>query len=237
MTKVDLYLGGDLGIWTLQNVSTEFIARVFTTDEVIANIAVSYNLAVETSNPNFIDFQPSEIGFSVHYPVIFKSEILSKYSKIYNLHPGYLPWGRGYYPIFWALWEETPAGATLHEINTGIDEGSIVAQTQVEYFPIDTGGSLFERVRKAEKDLFLENYKKIVNGEDIPAYHQAEGGSYHTKKDFFNFKQNANWESMNGRDLIKLIRCLTFPGYTGLEINLGSKKFELHFELLSMPRN
>jgi hypothetical protein len=42
---------------------------------------------------------------------------------------------------------------------------------------------------------------------------------------------------MNGRDLIKLIRCLTFPPYTGLEINLGSKKFELHFELLSMPRN
>ena len=237
MTKIDLYLGGDLGIWTLQNISSESIARVFTTDKTIANLALSYNIAVETSSPNLIDFQPSKIGFSVHYPVIFKSEIISKYRKIYNLHPGYLPWGRGYYPIFWALWEETHAGATLHEINTGIDEGSIVAQTQVEYYPIDTGCSLFERVRQAEKDLFLEYYPKIVNGQDIPAYPQPELGSYHTKKEFFNFKQNANCESMNGRDLIKLIRCLTFPGYTGLEINLGIKKFELHLELLSRPRN
>ena len=237
MTKIDLYLGGDLGIWTLQNISSESIARVFTTDKQIADIALIYNLAVETSNPNFIDFKPSKIGFSVHYPVIFKSEMISKYRKIYNLHPGYLPWGRGYYPIFWALWEETHAGATLHEINTGIDEGSIVAQTQVEYYPIDTGYSLFERVRQAEKDLFLEYYPKIVNGQDIPAYPQPELGSYHTKKEFFNFKQNANCESMNGRDLIKLIRCLTFPGYTGLEINLDTKKFELHLELLSIPRN
>lgn len=237
MKKVDLYLGGDLGIWTLENVSTEFITRVFTADEAIADIAVSYNIGVETSNPNFIDFQPSEIGFSVHYPVIFKAEIISKYSKIYNLHPGYLPWGRGYYPIFWALWEEAPAGATLHEINIGIDEGSIVDQTQVEYSPIDTGGSLFEIVRQAEKDLFLKYWSMIIKGKKIPAYPQPEGGSYHTKKEFLNFKQNANWESMNGRDLIKLIRCLTFPRYTGLEINLGSKKFGLHLELLSMPRN
>ncbi|MEG4457137.1 formyltransferase family protein [Microcoleus sp. N9_A1] len=237
MTKVDLYLGGDLGIWTLKNVSSEFIARVFTTDEAIADIAISYNIAVETSNPNSIDFQPSEIGFSVHYPVIFKSEIISKYSKIYNLHPGYLPWGRGYYPIFWALWEETPAGATLHEINKGIDEGSIVAQTQVEYYPVDTGGSLFERVRQAEKDLFLKYWPKIINAQDIPAYPQPEGGSYHTKKEFFNLKQNGDWESMSGRELINLIRCLTFAGYTGLEINLASQKFELYLKLLSVPRN
>ena len=237
MTKVDLYLGGDLGIWTLQNISSESIARVFTTDKTIANLALSYNIAVETSSPNLIDFQPSKIGFSVHYPVIFKSEIISKYRKIYNLHPGYLPWGRGYYPIFWALWEETHAGATLHEINTGIDEGSIVAQTQVEYYASDTGGSLFERVRQSEKDLFLKYYPKIVNDQDIPAYPQPEGGSYHAKKEFFYLKKNANWESMNGRDLIKLIRCLTFPGYTGLEINLGSTNFELHLELLSISIN
>jgi methionyl-tRNA formyltransferase len=45
---------------------------------------------------------------------------------MYNLHPAYLLWGKDYYPIFWVLWEHTPAGATLHEINEGIDQGKIV---------------------------------------------------------------------------------------------------------------
>ena len=185
---------------------------------------------------NAADFGQREIGFSVHYPKILRPHLIERYQKIYNLHPGYLPWGRGFYPVFWALWEQTPAGATLHEINAGVDEGPVVAQTRVPYYPYDTGGSLHERVRAAEEALFLEYWPRIVGGEDLGARRQPEGeGSRHTKREFFALKERAPVESLSGADLLRLIRCLSFPGFTGLEVSLGEKKFEVRLERLAGP--
>lgn len=233
MKQIDLYLGGDLGIWALQNICPESVAKVFTLDEQIVELSRKYNLEVETSNPNIIkSFKTSQIGFSVHYPRILRRELISRYDKIYNLHPGYLPWGRGYYPIFWALWEDTPAGVTLHEIDDDIDTGSIVDQIQVKYDIEDTGGSLFQRVRQAEKELFIKYLDRIIEGKTLVSSTQPEGGTYHTKKEFFQLKQQSNWESMKGQELIKLIRCLTFPPHTALEITLGNQKIEIRLEQL-----
>ena len=109
--------------------------------------AQSPGTTVFQANANDVTFEPSPIGLSVHYPRILKPPLISRYQKIYNVHPGYLPYGRGFYPVFWALWQDTPAGATFHEINAGIDEGAIVSQTRVEYTEADTGGSLHARVR------------------------------------------------------------------------------------------
>lgn len=232
MNTVDLYLGGDLGLWALQQVSVELVGQVFTRDEDIFQPSRSRGLRAWQENANNLSFKPSEIAFSVHYPIILKEGLIAKYRKLYNLHPGYLPWGRGYYPIFWALWEQTPAGATLHEMNARLDEGPIVSQIQVEYYPDDTGGSLFRRVREAEKTLFNEYWPKIIAGDFIPSHHQPKGGTYHSKEEFFELKKRSNWNTMSSHDLVRLIRCLTFPGYTGVEITLGQHKFELHLEPL-----
>ena len=232
MLRVDLYLGGDLALWVLEHISLDHVKNVFTLDENIVRTVQNCNVSVWLGNANSLDFEAAEIGFSVHYPRILKGKLISKYLKIYNLHPGYLPWGRGYYPVFWALWEQTPAGATLHEITTGIDEGPIVAQIKVECYPHDTGGSLHERVRESEKILFLEYWPKITSGERIPSFPQPEGGTYHSKKEFFELKQQAKWQSMTSVDLVRLIRALTFPGYSGLEITLGNRKFAISLEPL-----
>lgn len=229
---IDLYLGSDLGLWTLQQIPFVQIGQVFTLEQKIAEQAIYLGLKVQNKNANLVKFHPSEIGLSVHYPRIIKPHLIAKYHKLYNLHPAYLPWGKGFYPIFWSLWENTPAGATLHEINEGIDQGNIVAQIQVEYYDHDTGGSLFYRVREAEKQLFLEYWKKIAKEIDLPSYSQQEKGTYHTKKEFIELKTQVNWQEMKGKDLIKLIRCLTFEGYTGLEVRLGQQVFELSLKLL-----
>jgi methionyl-tRNA formyltransferase len=229
--NIDLLLGGDLGLWALQQVSTSSIGQVFTLDDDIAEVAQNLGVMLWKENANATNFTPSKVGLSVHYPKILKKDFISRYRKIYNLHPGFLPWGRGYYPIFWALWEQTPAGATLHEITEGVDEGPVVAQKQVEYYPYDTGGLLFQRVREAEKDLFLEYWPKIVEGARFPStFSQSEGGTYHSKKEFFELKKSVDWESMNGKDLLRLVQCLTFSGYPGLEIVLGGKGFEVRLE-------
>ena len=114
-----------------------------------------------------------------------------------------------------------------------MDEGPIVAQTQVQYNGSDTGGSLFERVRQAEQSLFLEYLPQIVEGKSISTQPQPAGGSHHRKREFDELKQNAEWEKMSGRDLVRLVRALTFPGYSGLELRMGPDSFELSLNSLA----
>jgi methionyl-tRNA formyltransferase len=228
---IDLFLGGSLGVWALEQILPYQVSQIFTTDEKIATLARQSGINVSLESVNKVEFPASPIGLSVHYPKVLKPEILSKYKKIYNLHPGYLPWGRGYYPVFWALWESSPAGATLHEMTAGLDEGPIVAQLQVVYSETDTGGSLHQRVQEAEKTLFREHWPKLMKAETISAFPQpANSGSYHSKKEFFALKQPTDMATMTGADLIRLIKCLTFPGYSGLEIVLEDRLYEAHLQ-------
>jgi len=233
MNKIDLLLGGDMGGWALDNAEAASIAQVVTVDESIADRARSLGIKSFVGNANTVAYSPSPVGFSVHYPAILKPDLLNKYQKAYNLHPAYLPWGRGYYPIFWALWEQTPAGATLHEISSGVDEGPIVAQTRVQYNESDTGGSLFGRVRQAEQALFLEYLPQMIEGNSLPTYPQTPGGSSHRKREFEELKQRAELAKMSGPELLRLIRAFTFPGYSGLEVTLGTERFELHLNSLA----
>jgi methionyl-tRNA formyltransferase len=230
---VDVYLGSDLGLWVLDQISKNEINQVFTLDSEIAQKAEAMNFSVSIADPNLINWNNSQYGVSIHYPKILKPHVISKYKKIYNLHPSFLPWGRGYYPVFWALWENTPAGASLHEINDGIDQGNIISQIQVNYTESDTGSSLFSRVREAEKQIFSKYWLKIIEEEELPSFPQDKTGTYHKKKEFIDLKNNANWKTMLGKDLIKLVRCLTFEGYSNLELLLGQKKFEISLRLVS----
>lgn len=225
--RIDLYLGGDLGLWVLRQVRSSLISQVFTVDDHVAEAARKKKIKVWKKDADSADFIPSQIGLSVHYQKILKPETILKYRKIYNLHPGYLPYGRGYYPMFWALWEDTPAGATIHEVTEGIDEGPVVERVRVKYYKHDTGFSLFQRIREAERKLFKKYFRRMVKGERIISCLQPKGGTYHSKKEFFELKKRPNWESMNARKLIKLVRCLTFPGYTGLEITIGKVGFDI----------
>lgn len=227
---LDFYLGSDIGLWVLEQVSPQHIERIFTFDRTIAARAEAMGVPTYTQNANEVPFTPAQMGISVHYPRLIREPLIRQYRKLYNLHPSYLPWGRGYYPVFWALWEGTPAGATLHEITAGLDEGPIVAQVEVPYTEQDTGYTLFERVRAAEKALFLDYFPRIVAGIDLPSYPQPSGGSYHSKKDFLELKRCAHWRALDSATLVRLIRCLSFPQYTGLEIVLDGTLFSLKLE-------
>ena len=78
----------------------------------------------------------------------------------------------------------------------------------------------------------MEYFYKIASGICLPSIPQREGGTYHSKQDFVKLKTTDNWQTMEGKKLIKLIRCLTFDGYSGLEIFLGQKKFEISLRSL-----
>ena len=152
--KVDLFLGGPQGRWALAAMPKPALGAVYTWDADIARTAATLGAQIAFQGHKYEGLARADIGLSVHYPKILSPEFIGRYRKIYNIHPGYLPYGRGMYPIFWALWEQTPAGATLHEIDAGIDTGPIVDRIRVRYEDGDTGETLHARVMKAERELF-----------------------------------------------------------------------------------
>ena len=224
---VDLYLGGTLGMWALQQATPNAIRVVFTPDAAIVEAARRLGVEATRADADPLQCEGTSIALSVHYPRILKAPLIARYRALYNLHPSYLPWGRGFYPVFWALWEGTPAGATLHEITEGLDEGPIVAQTRVAYSDQVTGGELHAAVQSAEQRLFLDYWPRIVAGEDLPSSPQpASVGTCHRKEEFFALKR-ATLHTTSSVDLLRLVRCLTFPGHSGLEVTLGDRRFDL----------
>lgn len=95
---------------------------------------------------------------------IFKEPLLAKVKNSVNLHPSLLPYGRGRDPVVWAIRDQAPAGATLHEITVGIDAGAIWTQVEVPYiFPV-SGEQLYAKVERASVELFTAQWRNLRDG-------------------------------------------------------------------------
>jgi hypothetical protein len=210
---VDLLVGGTLGGWALEEAAEGEVAQVVTDDAALAERARARGFRVRDDGL----WTPSARGLSVHYQRIVPAGVVDRYEGLWNLHPGLLPWGRGFYPVFWALWERTPAGATLHELVAELDAGPVVDQIEVPVAADDTGGSLHERVQEAERQLFRRWWPRILAGESPASSPQPrEARSEHTLAEFHALKRSG-WRSLPEDELARLERCLEFPGHPGIE--------------------
>jgi methionyl-tRNA formyltransferase len=112
---------------------------------------------------------------------IFNDEILIKAKKSLNIHPSFLPFGRGRDPVVWAVRHSHPAGVTLHQITTGVDEGPIIIQEEIEYsFPIN-GQELYDKVIDRCWKLFNEQWVNIRSGMDLPVAQKSANATYKRK--------------------------------------------------------
>lgn len=242
MESFDLLIGGDMGLYALSLLRTEDaekVRRVVTVDQEVAAKATKMGFPVASGDLNKMyasaSLDRATWALSVHYPVILKSETLARYRKVYNLHPGLLPYGRGMYPIAWAIGNLEPAGVTLHEMVAKLDAGPIVAQSQVYVLGCDTAETLHERVREAERILLSEFLYPVLRlGKGLPDGHESKklGHSYHSKAEFeamrISLATSLNQAyDIRVEDLFRLARMFTFPPYPPLEVNIGGKIFEL----------
>ena len=89
---------------------------------------------VENKKTKLLEITNHDLIISFGYKHIIKKEILEKLNiPIINLHISYLPWNRGSHPNFWAFYESTPSGVTIHEIDQGVDTGSIIFQKLLKF--------------------------------------------------------------------------------------------------------
>ena len=168
---------------------------------------------INVKNPDFIAIAKSRYSLiiSIHCKQIFPDQLVEAV-KCVNLHPGFNPHNRGWFPHVFSIINKLPAGATLHMIDTAIDHGKIIAQKEVETRESDTSMDLYNRIIDAEKLLIRENIFMLLT-QEYTDFEFPKEGNYNSKSDFERLC-SLDMESVGTlRDHIDLLRALSHGDY------------------------
>lgn len=147
---------------------------------------------------------------SLHCKQIFPSEIVNKISCI-NVHPGYNPDNRGWFPQVFSILNKKRVGVTVHYIDNELDHGKVIKQEEVDMFSWDTSLSLYNRIQKKEIEILSEYLLDILE-EKITPYEVGEGNINYLK----DFKKICNLnlqEKLTLGEVIDKLRALTHGNY------------------------
>jgi methionyl-tRNA formyltransferase len=148
---------------------------------------------------------------SIHCKQIFPQQLVLKNTCI-NLHPGFNPFNRGWYPQVFSILEKNPFGTTLHLITNEIDAGPIIDQIRVPIKESDTSLEAYNRVIHAECEIIKINLKKILLG-DYQTHPPPDQGNYNSAKDFKAICELNLEKSGTLREHIDLLRALSHGEY------------------------
>jgi len=155
--------------------------------------------------------QNYDIVFSAHCKQIFPSRLVEGVRCV-NVHPGYNPYNRGWYPQVFSIINKLPVGATIHEMDADIDHGAIIDQGEVVVCSYDTSYDVYEKVISLEKRLVLKNIDKILLNNYIRVFPKSEG-NYNSVSDFKEMCQLDINHVGTLREHLDVLRALTFNGY------------------------
>ena len=155
--------------------------------------------------------QKYDLVFSLHCKQLFPDELVQKI-KCINVHPGFNPYNRGWFPQVFSIINGMKAGATIHEIDEQLDHGSIIAQKEVVIQKWDTSLTAYSKIQVAEMELLNENLKNILEGNYQP-YPTANEGNVNLKKDYNALCEINLEEHTTMADAINYLRAMTHGNY------------------------
>src|SRR5690349_3864093 len=129
----------------------------------------------------------------------------------FNLHASLLPRWRGAAPIQRAVMAgDEVTGVEVMRVTEGLDEGPVLATATVRIGPLDTAGSVHERLAAAAAELIVRTLPKIEAGRAVETQQAAEGVTY--AKKIRAKEARIDW-ARPGREVDRKIRGLSpFPG-------------------------
>jgi len=156
---------------------------------------------VEIDNPNDDQFleklKSLNVDLIVSYsaPTVFREKLLKiPIHGCINLHCSMLPNYAGIMPSFWVLHNmEDATGATVHYMDTKIDNGKIINQKKVELDSRDTVVDVIRKTKLMGGKLIVETIKQIAEGKVVAKENNLDGKNYYTwpkEMDFKKFREN-----------------------------------------------
>lgn len=106
-----------------------------------------------------IDELPTQLDETTELLIVGGAGILPKIITstypVLNIHPGYIPYGRGLDSLKWSILKDWPIGITAHLVDERTDAGQIIFQQTVSILPTDTFTSLAMRQYEVEMSSFV----------------------------------------------------------------------------------
>jgi len=155
--------------------------------------------------------QSYDLVMSLHCKQIFPAKLVNTITCV-NVHPGYNPINRGWYPQVFALAYGDRIGATIHLMDEGVDSGRIIDRMFVDVYDDDTSKEVYERVLEAEMTLVRKNIQSIISGEFV-TQNPGDGGAYHSRRDFDSLCHLDLDQKMTMREAINRLRALSHGAY------------------------
>ncbi|MDB5167018.1 MAG: hypothetical protein JWN26_163 [Candidatus Saccharibacteria bacterium] len=152
-----------------------------------------------------------DLIISAHCKQIFPVELVNSV-KCINIHPGYNPYNRGWYPQVFAILNHSLLGATIHEIDEDLDHGRIITREIVEVKSSDTSLTAYNRVQAKEVELMEKNLQNILDGTYETIMPEGEG-NINSKKDFNDLREINLNERVTFKEAIDRLRALSHPPF------------------------
>lgn len=155
------------------------------------------------------DLAPDYV-LSIHFQYIYPREVLEIPAHgVVNLHPAYLPYNRGWHTPTWAIWDQTPYGATMHFMNEEVDAGDIIARREIEIRPQDTADSLYNRTKQLEFELFRDTWPALANFDYTTQPQDETRATAHRKDDLEGIQEIDRDDEVRAGQLLRRLRALT----------------------------
>lgn len=149
---------------------------------------------------------------SAHCKQFFPRKLVQTITCI-NIHPGYNPLNRGWFPQVFALNYNIDVGATIHVMDEKLDHGPVLAREKVKKYTWDTSETLYKRILKKEIKLFKQVFPEIISERIHARKVSHEEENFFSKRDFndlchLNMKEEGRFE-----DFYNKLRALTHGEY------------------------
>ena len=179
----------------------------------VSEFNLEYSIStIDLKDPNSVNsILNYDLAISIHCKQLFPRQLIEKVRCI-NVHPGYNPINRGWYPQVFAIVNNLDIGATIHEIDEELDSGKIIARKKVKKYSYDTSLSLYTRVVDQEVLLLREHIHLILTS-DYHTVRPENRGNLFLKKDFDKICNLDLDEKLTMGEAINKLRALTHGDY------------------------
>jgi methionyl-tRNA formyltransferase len=178
------------------------------------------------------ELQP-DIGISASFAYLLKPEMIQIFPRgCINLHAALLPYNGGWHTNVWPIIDGTPAGATVHYIDAGVDSGDIIAQRRIPVEPTDTGGTVHEKITRDLIELFKETWPSIREGTNARIPQDRSKATSHRKAEIAEISRIDLDRTYRAGELIDLLRARTYLPYPSAYYVEGARRIYVRIELL-----
>lgn len=172
---------------------------------------------------------------SAHSKQIFPKFLVEKVECI-NIHPGYNPETRGWFPQVWSIIFGHRLGMTVHRMDALLDHGPIIDRIEIPVYFWDTSKTAYDRVVEQEIRWLYINFENLLSGQYSTFSPEFEGNLF-LKQDFSNLCEIDLDESGKFRDFYDRLRALSFDGYANAFVRDPSTGKKVYIELSISPEN